>query len=123
MALKDKWKDAGKGIGHAFKNFGKAMATTTKVALGKEENVDEEGKSVLKESWKTVGHGFGDAGKGLGVAAAGTIEKAVGEEKKEGETSGETVEAKVEEFKEDAPKAEGEEAAEEPKPTPEDEAN
>lgn len=85
MALKDKWKNTGKSIGGAFKNFGKAVATTAKVAVGSEENkVDEEtGKSTLKSAWTDVGHGFGDAGKSLGTSAKGTVDKVAGEEEKE----------------------------------------
>ena len=48
MALKDKWKNTGVSIGHAFKNFGKAVGTTAKVAVGKEENkVGEDVKTTL----------------------------------------------------------------------------
>ena len=86
MALKDTWKKTGKSIGGAFKNFGKAMATTAKIAVGSEENdVQESGKTRLRESWTNVGHGFGDAGKNIGKAAQGTAQKVVGEdeEKKE----------------------------------------
>ena len=84
MSLKDKWKETGKNIGGAFKNFGKAMATTAKVAVGKEENkVNEDGKSTLREAWTKTGHGFGDAGKSLGKAVSGTVDKVVGEEEKE----------------------------------------
>ena len=84
MALKDKWANTGKSIGGAFKNFGKAVATTTKVAVGKEENdVQENGKSRLKDSWTNVGHGFGDAGKNIGTAAKGTVDKVAGKEDEE----------------------------------------
>lgn len=84
MALRDKWKESGKNIGKAFSNFGKAVATTAKVAVGKEDNtVNEDGKSKLRESWSKTGHGFGDAGKSLGKAAKGTVDKVAGEEKEE----------------------------------------
>lgn len=84
MALKDKWKNTGVSIGHAFKNFGKAVATTAKVAVGKEENkVGEDGKTTLRSSWTKVGHGFGDAGKSIGDSASGTAKKVVGKEEKE----------------------------------------
>ena len=107
MALKDKWKDAGKGIGHAFANFGKAMGTTAKVVVGKEESTNEEGKSNIKESWKTMGKSFGTAGKSLGKAAVGTVEKISGEDEEENKTKEEpldpenVVEAEVIESKED----------------------
>ena len=83
MALKDKWKATGKNIGHTFKDFGKAMATTAKVAVGKEERVDEDGNPRLKGSWSKVGHDFGDTGKSIGVSAKGTVDKVVGNEEKE----------------------------------------
>ena len=83
MALKDEWKKTGKDIGHAFKDFGKAVGTTAKVVVGKEEKTNEEGKSTLKESWKGVGKGFGTAGKDIGKSAKGTAKKVVGKEDKE----------------------------------------
>lgn len=88
MALKDKWKKTGKGIGGAFKNFGKAVATTAKIAVGKEENAvsEETGKTKLREAWTTTGHSFGDASKSLGTAAKGTVNKATGEKEKEAPT-------------------------------------
>ena len=83
MALKEDWKNTGKGIGGVFKNFGKAIATTAKVAVGKEENeVGEDGRTALRSSWSKVGHGFGDAGKSLGKAAKNTAKAAVGEGEK-----------------------------------------
>lgn len=84
MALKDKWKTAGKNIGGAFKNFGKAMGTTAKVVFTDEENtVDENGESKLKGAWKKTGKGFGEAGKSVGKAAGGTAKKVAGKEEKE----------------------------------------
>lgn len=38
MALKDSWKDAGVGFGHAFRDLGKAFAHTAKKTIHK---VDE----------------------------------------------------------------------------------
>ena len=108
MSLRDKWKDTGKNIGGAFKNFGKAMATTAKVAVGKEDNsqVNEDGKTPLREAWTNTGKGFGKAGKSLGTAAAGTVDKVVGEEEEPKEkkkpNGDEVVDAKpVEEDKKD----------------------
>ena len=75
MSRKEKWSAFGKNTGNAFKNFGKAMATTFRVAVGSEENtVGEDGRSKLKETWTTTGKGFGEAGKSLGEAAAETID-------------------------------------------------
>ena len=84
MALKDKWKNAGKSIGGAFSNFGKAVATTAKVAVGKEENkAGEDGETPLKQAWKDTGKGYKGAGKDLGTAAKGTCDKACNKDKKD----------------------------------------
>ena len=75
MSKKEKWSIFGKNTGNAFKNFGKAMATTAKVVFGDEENtVNEEGQSKLKEAWSKTGKGFGEAGKALGDATVETFE-------------------------------------------------
>lgn len=81
MGLGDKWKDAGKNIGGAFANFGKAMGKTAKVVFTNDENkIDENGDSELHNAWKETGKGFGEAGKSLGKAAAGTGKKVVGKD-------------------------------------------
>ena len=85
MSKKEKWSAFGKNAGGAFKKFGKAVATTAKVAVGKEENeVDEDGKSKLKSAWGDTGKGFGDAGKSLGKAAKGTFKEDAPKDKKKG---------------------------------------
>ena len=79
MALKDKWKDFGKNTGNAFKNFGKAIGKTAKVAFTDEKNeVEEGGGTTLGNAWRETGKSFGRAGKALGQAAEGTVEKVVG---------------------------------------------
>lgn len=84
MALKDKWKNAGKSIGGAFSNFGKAMGTTMKVAFTDEKNeVEENGHTKLANAWRNTGKGFGKAGKSLGKAAQGTAQKVIGKEQEE----------------------------------------
>lgn len=106
MALKDKWKNAGKNIGGAFGNFGKALQTTAKVALGTESD-GEDGKAALKKSWKKTGKGFGEAGKSIGKAAQGTAQKVVGVEEEEKESGAAkadeatVIDAEVEETKTD----------------------
>ena len=81
MGLGDKWKDAGKNIGGAFANFGKAMGKTAIVVFTNDENkIDENGDSELHNAWKETGKGFGEAGKSLGKAAAGTGKKVVGKD-------------------------------------------
>lgn len=51
MALKDEWKKAGTGVGHAFKDLGKAFVSTAKVAIREtdkwangDDKKDEENK-------------------------------------------------------------------------------
>ena len=70
MGVKDKWKTAGKSIGGAFGNFGKAVADTAKVAFTDEEK-------DLGESWKKTGKGFAEAGENFGDAAVDTADKVV----------------------------------------------
>lgn len=84
MSKKESWKNFGKNTGGAFKNFGKAIATTAKVALGNEKNeVDENGRSTLRNAWSKTGKGFGDAGKSLGKAASDTVHFEEKKDKKE----------------------------------------
>ncbi len=74
MSRKESWKTFGKNTGNAFKNFGKAMATTMKVAFTDEKNdVEENGQSKLRNAWSKTGKGFGEAGKSLGGAAKTTV--------------------------------------------------
>lgn len=70
MGLGDKWKNAGKSIGGAFGNFGKAVADTAKVAFTDEEK-------DLGESWKKTGQGFAKAGVDIGDAAEESADKVV----------------------------------------------
>lgn len=47
MALKESWKDAGTGFGHAFRDLGKAFANTAKTTIKKVDewaNKEEEEK-------------------------------------------------------------------------------
>ena len=85
MPLKEDWKKMGKDVGHAFKDFGKAVATTAKVAVGKEDNsqVNEDGKTPLREAWSDTGKQFGEAGKSIGRASKNTAKKVVGKEDKQ----------------------------------------
>ena len=79
---KEDWKKAGKSIGQAFKNFGKAMGTTAKVVFTEEENSNGEGeRTKTGEAWSKVGHGFKDAGINLGSAAKSTIDEVDEKEK------------------------------------------
>ena len=49
MALKDNWKDAGVGFGHAFRDLGKAFAKTAKTTIHK---VDEWANGEEEEQQK-----------------------------------------------------------------------
>ena len=56
MALRDEWKQAGTGIGHAFKGLGKAFASTAKTAIRKTDewaNGDDAAKAPQSEAEKT----------------------------------------------------------------------
>ena len=72
---KENFKETGKDIGHAFKNFGKAMGTTMKVAFSDESNSNGEGKKTKTgEAWTEVGHGFKDLGKQIGKTAKDLVD-------------------------------------------------
>ena len=73
MSKKENWKQAGKDIGHAFANLGKAIGTTAKVVVGEENHQGEGKKTKTGEAWTNVGHGFRDAGKSFGKATAETF--------------------------------------------------
>ena len=74
MSRKESWKNFGKNTGNAFKNFGKAVAQTAKIAVGNDKNeVEENGQSKLRNAWSKTGKGFGSAGKSLGKAAKTTV--------------------------------------------------
>ncbi len=95
MALKEDWKNTGKGIGHAFKNFGKAVKTSVEVGVGDKERVDEDGNPALKDAWSETGKSFGEAGKSIGKSADHTAKKVfkdedAKEEKKEEKKPGES---------------------------------
>ena len=47
MDLKDSWKEAGVGLGHAFRDLGKAFAKTAKTTIRK---VDEWANSEDEEN-------------------------------------------------------------------------
>ena len=49
MELKDNWKDAGVGFGHAFRDLGKAFAKTAKTTIRK---VDEWANGEEEEPQK-----------------------------------------------------------------------
>ena len=52
MALREDWKQAGSGIGHAFKGLGKAFASTAKTAIRKTDewaNGDDAAKAPQSE--------------------------------------------------------------------------
>lgn len=73
MALKDQWKETGKGMGEAFSGLGKNIIRTvadgvekaTDWAQPKEEKGDEN--TVFNDgSWRETGKDFGEAFSGLG---------------------------------------------------------
>ena len=73
MSRKEEWKKAGKNIGTAFANLGKAIGTTAKVVVGEDNSQGEGKKTKTGEAWTNVGHGFRDAGKQFGKATANTF--------------------------------------------------
>ena len=97
---KDNFKETGKDIGHAFKNFGKAVGTTMKVAFGGEDNSNGEGKKTKTgEAWTEVGHGFAEAGKQIGRTAKGVVDNLDEKEKAKECKKDEAIDVEFEEKK------------------------
>ena len=83
MGVKDKWKTAGKSIGGAFSNFGKALGKTMKVVFTNEENmIESNGRTEVSNAWREMGKSFGEAGKSFGKAMGDTAKKVVDDEDK-----------------------------------------
>lgn len=77
---KQELKDAGKGLGQAFKTFGKTFVRSAERVADKVNNKDEkEGtpeSTVFSDgSWKQVGREFGSALKNAGDAAANSLSR------------------------------------------------
>ena len=97
---KENFKETGKDIGKAFKNFGKAMGTTMKVAFGNEDNSNGEGKKTKTgEAWTEVGHGFAEAGKQIGRTAKGIIDNIDEKEKEKENKKEDAIDVEFEEKK------------------------
>ena len=97
---KDNFKETGNDIGHAFKNFGKAMGTTMKVAFGNEDNSNGEGKKTKTgEAWTEVGHGFAEAGKQIGRTAKGVVDNIDAKEKEKESKKEDAIDVEFEEKK------------------------
>ena len=76
MALKEKWKLAGKDAGKAFANFGKALGKTMKTTFTSDENmIEANGHTEVSNRWRETGKAFGEAGKAFGDALEGTGDK------------------------------------------------
>ena len=87
-------------IGHAFKNFGKAMGTTMKVAFTDESNSNGEGKKTKTgEAWTEVGHGFRDLGKQIGKTAKELVDSVDEKENKKDINKEEAIDVEFEEKK------------------------
>lgn len=97
---KENFKETGKDIGHAFKNFGKAMGTTMKVAFTDESNSNGEGKKTKTgEAWTEVGHGFRDLGKQIGKTAKELVDSVDEKENKQDINKEEAIDVEFEEKK------------------------
>lgn len=86
MALKDEWKDTGKGIGGAFKNLGKNLVRSAKTGVdsldGTIDNaeIDENGnkRTVFNDgSWRETGKALGGAAKDLGMSILHSAKKGI----------------------------------------------
>lgn len=85
MALKDEWKDTGKGLGGAFKDLGKNLVRSVKTGIDKvddsaaEENVFNDGS--WRETGKELGGAFKNLGKSVLHSAKTGLDKADGDSK------------------------------------------
>lgn len=85
MALKDEWKETGKGLGGAFKDLGTNVGRSVKSGL---DPSDDNQTNVFNDgSWRKTGKELGGAFKGLAKSmvdsAKAGIDKIDGGDKKE----------------------------------------
>ncbi len=70
MAMRDDWKETGKGLGNAFSGLGKSVIKSAKIGADKADtwaNGEQQGENPsMKEMWKETGSGLGHAFEGLG---------------------------------------------------------
>ena len=72
MALKDEWKETGKGLGHAFGQLGKNIGRSAKTGIDaidpdKEDIPGEPENTVFNDgSWRETGKDLGKAFLGVG---------------------------------------------------------
>lgn len=73
MSLRDEWKNTGKGLGQAFKGFGKNIARSVNTGLenpdavfGDEQDKNETSTVFNDGSWRETGKELGSAFLGLG---------------------------------------------------------
>lgn len=87
--LKNEWKNTGKGIGNAFKGFGKTVVKSARFVVDKaDDKINDENKSRTSEenepaisnsnvfndgSWRETGKGLGKAFGNLGKSIGNTI--------------------------------------------------
>lgn len=78
MALKDEWKSAGKGLGHAFKKFGKTFVRSADEVIDEDSGSKTPDQSVFSDgSWRSTGKGLGQAFVNVGKALVDTAQVAV----------------------------------------------
>ena len=85
MALKDEWKETGKGLGDAFKGLAKNVGRSVKTGLDIDN--DDESNVFSDGSWRETGKGLGQAFKGLAKSIVDSAEEGIdkldGDDKKE----------------------------------------
>jgi hypothetical protein len=92
MALKDEWKETGKGLGSAFKGLAKNVGRSVDTALSSDE--ERAGSDVFNDgSWRRTGKELGGAFKGLAKSIVDSAKEGIDrlddDEKKEKEDSAE----------------------------------
>ncbi len=75
MALKDEWKETGKGLGSAFKGLAKNVGRSVKTGLDIDN--DDESNVFSDGSWRKTGRELGGAFKGLAKSIVDSAEEGI----------------------------------------------
>lgn len=75
MALKDEWKETGKGLGSAFKGLAKNVGRSVKSGLDIGEK--DESDVFSDGSWRETGKDLGKAFKGLAKSIVDSAEEGI----------------------------------------------
>lgn len=78
MSLKEEWKNTGKGLGRAFKQFGKTFVRSADEVIDEDSGSKTPDQSVFSDgSWRSTGKGLGQAFVNVGKTIVDTAQVAV----------------------------------------------